>query len=273
MLRILSLLAVLAGALCAALPVQAFHHHHATLYAYPGYAYTYCWHGHAGNINYLGGVNIPYGYGYPLCSYGTVAQHRCCLAPRSWFGCCHKHHAANGRCTGSSCGCGSACSGCCGIGGCSVSSQGAAGIPSDAKVISDRTLGEETPAETTAPDGDHSASWNTRTYFHLTADQRRDGSGAFQAGVISFRSGSYSAALVSFEAAAASEPGNALYRYYLALAQLETSGAITAEAALAEAVQLESREPIANWGKQMERVQGRGRLWIEKARREAGLVR
>jgi hypothetical protein len=267
MLRILSRLALLAGALFAALPVQAFHHHHAILYAYPGYAYPYCWRGHAGNINYLYGAygaNMPYGYGNPFCSYGAVAQHRCCLAPRNWFGCCHKHHAASG-CWASS--------GCCAIGRCSVSSPGAAAIPSDAKIISDRILGEETPAQTTAPEGDRSASWNAGARLHLTASQHRGGSGAFQAGVTSFRSGSYRAALVSFEAAAAAEPGNALYQYYLAMAQLEMSGATAAEAALAEAVLLESREPIANWGKQMERVQGRGRLWIEKARREAGLVR
>jgi hypothetical protein len=30
---------------------------------------------------------------------------------------------------------------------------------------------------------------------------------------------------------------------------------------------------VKHWGKRMERVQGRGRLWVEKARRDAGLVR
>jgi hypothetical protein len=80
-------------------------------------------------------------------------------------------------------------------------------------------------------------------------------------------------ALGDFEVAASAEPNNALYHYYRALTMYDVAGAEAAQEALQRAVDAESREPVKNWGKRMERVQGRGRLWIEMARRNAGLVR
>ena len=146
------------------------------------------------------------------------------------------------------------------------------GIPSDANIISDRVIGNEAPEE--APPGDNRSTGHAiYSPFRLTANKRPDGSGAFEAGVTSYRGGSYTVALTSFEKAASAEPDNALYLYYIALSQFEMSGAEAAQDALQKAVERESREPVANWGKACERVQGRGRVWIEKARREAGLVR
>jgi tetratricopeptide (TPR) repeat protein len=103
--------------------------------------------------------------------------------------------------------------------------------------------------------------------------QRQDGSAAFQKGVTLFRQGTMSEALGSFEQAASAESENALYQYYRALAMFSLAGAQGAEEALQKAVELEKSEPIKDWGKRMERVQGRGRVWVEQARRATGLAR
>jgi tetratricopeptide (TPR) repeat protein len=87
------------------------------------------------------------------------------------------------------------------------------------------------------------------------------------------RSGATAEALQAFETAANAEPTNALYRYHLALALYDLSRTEAAQEALSTAVNLERDEPIADWGKRMERVQGRGRVWVERARTAAGLVR
>ncbi len=111
------------------------------------------------------------------------------------------------------------------------------------------------------------------------ARQRRDSrfnlhfSAAFDEGLTSFRARSFTNALQSFEAAATAEPENAMYHYYRALTLFDLNGAEAGNDALQQAIELEKREAVPHWGKRMERVQGRGRLWIEKARREAGLVR
>jgi Flp pilus assembly protein TadD len=108
--------------------------------------------------------------------------------------------------------------------------------------------------------------------FRLTST-RQDGSAAFQKGVTEFRQGKLKEALGEFEVAATAEPKNALYHYHRALAMFDLAGAEAGHEALQQAIELETREPVKNWGKRMERVQGRGRVWIESARRNAGLVR
>jgi hypothetical protein len=75
----------------------------------------------------------------------------------------------------------------------------------------------------------------------------------------------------SFDAAAGAEPANALYSYYRALAIYNAQGEQAASQWLTQAVQLERQTPVQHWGRNMERVQGRARLWVEQARREAGL--
>ncbi len=99
------------------------------------------------------------------------------------------------------------------------------------------------------------------------------GAAAFDQGLASFRARSFTNALQSFETAATAEPNNAIYQYYRALTLFDLNGAEAGGEALQQAIELEKREAVPHWGKRMERVQGRGRVWIEKARREAGLVR
>lgn len=151
-------------------------------------------------------------------------------------------------------------------------SSGTIDLPPGAKVISDRVLGEgETP--TPAPDG-HSAS-TQRSSFHLTGLRQNEAGGSldFQRGLEAFRNGSMNEALRAFTTAAEAEPSTAIYLYYRALAMFEVAGAESAQDILITAVEVERREGVENWGQRMERVQGRGRLWVEKARREANLVR
>ena len=78
-------------------------------------------------------------------------------------------------------------------------------------------------------------------------------------------------ALEAFEAAKAAEPENPLYAYYRALAMYNLYGADAANDWLAQAVTLERDTPIPHWGRRMERVQGRARIWVEQARAAAGI--
>ncbi len=111
--------------------------------------------------------------------------------------------------------------------------------------------------------------------FHLVANATRtraSGSAAFEKGLSAYRQHSLTDAAASFHLAADAEPDKALYHYYLALATYEMAGADAASDSLEKAVQAELAEPVKDWGRRMERVQGRGRVWIENARRDAGLI-
>ena len=81
---------------------------------------------------------------------------------------------------------------------------------------------------------------------------------------------SLSVAIDAFEEASAAEPESircsATTR---ALTIYEIRGADAAKVTLQQAVELERAQPIADWGKRMERVQGRNRNWVESARRTA----
>jgi Flp pilus assembly protein TadD len=107
----------------------------------------------------------------------------------------------------------------------------------------------------------------------LISNSQRDGSEAFEQGLNAYRAHSMNNAVGSFETASAAEPENAMFRYYQALAIYELHGAEAANETLRQAVELERAQPIANWGKRMERVQGRNRNWVENARRAAGVAR
>lgn len=109
--------------------------------------------------------------------------------------------------------------------------------------------------------------------LHRLTSYARAGAGAYERGLSLYREGRGFEAAEQFEAAAQAEPDNALYLYHRALVEHDMYGADAAANALADAVAAEKRQPVANWGQQMERVQGPGRLWIEKARREAGVTR
>ncbi len=60
-----------------------------------------------------------------------------------------------------------------------------------------------------------------------------------------------------------------LTRYLLALCHYQIGDTETAQAILREAIKLEAKNPIANWGQRMERIQGRARVWVERARQAA----
>ena len=123
------------------------------------------------------------------------------------------------------------------------------------------------------PTGESSLRGNSQYRLVSQGAGGASGAGAFDQGLASFRARSFTNALQSFEAAATAEPNNAIYQYYRALTLFDLNGAEAGGDALRQAIELEKREAVPHWGKRMERVQGRGRVWIEKARREAGLVR
>ena len=133
------------------------------------------------------------------------------------------------------------------------------------------------PADDAPPPVPHDQSARVRRPLILMAGLRTsraaDGSAEFARGLDAFRQGSLNVAAQQFEAAAAAEPDNALYHYHRALTLHDLYGAEAADEARQRAVEAELREPINGWGKRMQRVQGRARVWVEKARREAGLVR
>lgn len=212
--------------------------------------------------------------GCPRYVYGCAPRVRHChLFGHKW---CRR-----AMCCGSSCGCSSCdggCSGCsdgsCG-GGTTSASYDASYDPSDAVVESHITSEHVSPSVEATPENvpnDRSANIH-QSAFRLTSSTQADGSAAFQKGITVFRQGKMKEALGNFEAAATAEPNNALYQYHRALAMFDLAGADAAQDALKKAVELEKTEPVKNWGKRMERVQGKGRVWIETARRSAGLVR
>jgi hypothetical protein len=241
------------------------------------------------------GVGCGYGCGAYGCGtaygsgYGCMKRHRF-AAHRAWkqlvrgcgscFGCygdCGYGDCGYGDCGGCYAGCGD-CGGCgsdCGDGGCSDCGNGGVvdGGTEGGEILYDgpAPADEGTPTTTTT---DPSASVR-RPLIMLAGmrSQQADGSGEFEKGVNAYRSGSLNDASQAFDAAASAEPDNALYHYYRALTMHDLYGAEAAEEARQLAVEAERREPIKGWGKRMERVQGRARVWIEKARRDAGLVK
>ena len=238
----------------------------------------------------------------PYCFIpGVVSAPGCWVCNPYWTGKTHVHHCCRGHkarvcvkthqhrnrgsyCCASTCGLGSyGCrdGGCgsCGCDGCSVGGIGWSSVrqvhTSDTEgggeVIYDgATNGTETSSE---PVQVTEARNSKSSRYHLVSNARSDGSIAFDKGLIAFRSRSLSSAIGDFDSALSAEPTNAMYHYYRALALYDRDGADAASDALRQAVQLERDQPITNWGKRMERVQGRNRLWVEDARRAAGLVR
>jgi hypothetical protein len=199
------------------------------------------------------------GYGCGGCGGCTIDG--CGCGGCGWDGC------ASGGCVSGDCG---NCGANCGVNG--GDSSGTIDLPPGAKVISDKVLGED---QTPTPAEDGRSASTQRSSFQLAGLERREAGGSrdFERGLEAFRSGSMSEALRDFTTAAEAQPTSAIYLYYRALAMFEVAGAQAAEDILASAVEVERREGVENWGQRMERVQGRGRLWIEKARREANLVR
>jgi hypothetical protein len=93
----------------------------------------------------------------------------------------------------------------------------------------------------------------------------------FGLGVQDFFDRRYATALKSLESAHDGDPKNALYVYFIGLAQLRSGERELAMTTVANAVALERVTPISDWGTRMERVHGPHRNWLENARTTAGL--
>lgn len=249
-----------------------------------GCANRYCGYG-CGPRLYHG-----YTFGYGGCGTrgcystgcGCVKKHHGCLfAHKAWKRylkgggayCgdgCGDSYCGEGGCGDGSCGTGSCGTGSCGEGGCVGGNCGG----DQGQVISDGPA-DDAPA---TPTSDQSAG-GRRPLMLLTALHQGDGqdsasaAAAFEKGLTAFRRGSMNDASRDFELACTAEPSNAYYHYYRALALFDLVGAEGAGEALQQAIQAERSQPVSQWGKKMERVQGRSRVWVEKARRDAGLVR
>ena len=91
----------------------------------------------------------------------------------------------------------------------------------------------------------------------------------FGDGLHKFWSRRYQDAIGRFQAARKVDPTNPAYVYFLALAYKRSGHEDLAKTALAEAVELEAGYRVSNWGKMMERVQGKERVWLEDARMKA----
>jgi hypothetical protein len=91
----------------------------------------------------------------------------------------------------------------------------------------------------------------------------------FAQGWQAYRSGNYGEALETLSDVAASDPRNAAAHYGLALAQLEHGDQSSADSTLARAAAIETEQPVAGFGRLMERVQGQRRVWLEAARQQA----
>jgi len=96
---------------------------------------------------------------------------------------------------------------------------------------------------------------------------------AFAAGLAHYRNGRFEQAAREFRIAMDASEHNAKYAYFRAVALHAAGGQDEANQALALAVEAEKRSPVANWGRVMERIQGQPRLWLEEARKAAGVSR
>lgn len=300
MYRSIALAAVLSSAMIAAGSgtAEAGFHHRAKAYAgyyYPAYAAC------APCMVIAGGCGTRDCYGgctFAPCQAPPV-RHGCCLhhwakaAAGRCFGGCHARRGSYcgygcGDGCGDMCGCDGGCGGCgdgscgrcgdgaCGggcSGGCASGCSGCTGGQGGSDVLYDGPAAADQPAPPPIPTNE--ASFKTNSQYRLVSQSAAGGNGAaaFDQGLASFRARSFTNALQSFEAAATAEPDNAMYQYYRALTLFDLNGAEAGSEALQQAIELEKREAVPQWGKRMERVQGRGRVWIEKARREAGLAR
>jgi hypothetical protein len=215
------------------------------------------------------------GYGCSGYCGGACVKHPRLAAHKAWKA--YKHAWRRGCYADCFDGCGSCFDGCesCGSGcgdGCTSGGCSSCGSSTDGETIYDGPSNDAPPMPT--PGADQSAS--VRRPLILLAGLRNngaDGSVEFERGLNAYRNGSMNDAAREFEAATTAEPDNAVYHYYRALAMYDLYGAEAALEARQQAIQAELRQPIAGWGRRMERVQGRARLWIEQARRDAGLVK
>ncbi len=103
----------------------------------------------------------------------------------------------------------------------------------------------------------------------LESDWSDDPSIWFEDGLYLYRNGRYYEAIGRLQYAAANDPSQAKYHYFLALAQWQVGMRDEALDSVQKGVELEREAPIESWGRMMERYQGYGRVWLDDARRNA----
>jgi hypothetical protein len=139
--------------------------------------------------------------------------------------------------------------------------------------VQERDMDSDAPVEVPTPEA--VAANDSLRLASLTRIQSEGDNAAdrFATGLTHFHTGNYQAAMEAFEDALNAETTNAKYAYFSALAQREVGQLKRADWFLALGLQLEQAEPIANWGRVMERVQGPGRIWLENARSQGSVIR
>lgn len=119
---------------------------------------------------------------------------------------------------------------------------------------------------------DETAATSADPPYRLTASiapaKATDLGSDFSTGLTLYRSGEFAQAAAVFQNALAEAPADAKYAYFHAIALYQAGQTDDAWKSLATAVKLESQNPIGNWGRTMERVQGPTRIWLEEGRRQ-----
>ncbi len=276
MRQAISIAVLLSGVLVAtfASEAQAFHHCRCSCWPVKYLGYGPC--GCPGPYCFAPGCGSSAGCWFCCGPAYCPRTHHCCI--KTWMhSLCLKHQAHKqarwnaccwSSCCWNSCGwdcCGSSCGGGCSNGGAALGGE------SNPETIYDGPASGAPSPDEAAPS--EASNWRGVPYRLVSnSTARQDGTAAFDRGLTSFRSRSMNDALASFNVAVRSEPNNAMYQYYRALTLFDLNGGEAAGDALRQAIELERQQPVENWGKRMERVQGRGRVWVEDARRAAGLI-
>lgn len=237
--------------------------------------------GYAGGATFKGEVAWgDYGCGgYGGCGGSGCGKHGCDPGRGSWI-----HYGSSGGC--SSGGCSSGGKSKCGRGkgrlrggngGCDSGCNGDNGTygsgydyysPAEGGInLAPQGKQVPTPApmlESPVPPGESTAR-NFGLIRSVSLVQSTDAS--FAAGWLAYRSGNFALSIETLNSVVSAEPHNAAAAYGLALAHFDLGHRDAADAALAQAVAVESEHPVAGFGKLMERVQGSRRVWLEAARR------
>jgi hypothetical protein len=79
----------------------------------------------------------------------------------------------------------------------------------------------------------------------------------------------YADAVLALQEVVGLQPQDPLAHYLLALAHHQNGDQTAADQHIWAGAELEQQDPIANWGRAMQRYQGRPRLWLERARARA----
>jgi hypothetical protein len=102
-----------------------------------------------------------------------------------------------------------------------------------------------------------------------TEAERKAALAAFRRGRQQLEMRQYADAVVALQEVVGIQPQDPLAHYLLALAHHQNGAQTAADQHISTGAELEQQDPIANWGRAMQRYQGRPRLWLERARARA----